>query len=116
MPQQAFIPGQIAEAEGRTFRNLYPRQVRGLGVGIAGGLLGAFVFGTATPLRCAFTFGMALPGFVYGFFTPGGRPIEHWVRLWLRYQLSPRVALGVRRPAPMKEVSKREQRRWRGRH
>lgn len=106
MPQHAFVPGQIAEAEGRTFRNLYPRQLRGLLIGIAGGLVGALLFGTSTPWRCGLLFALAVPGFGYGFFTPGGKPIEHWVRLWLRYYLTPR-SLTHRPHRQIKEVSRR---------
>jgi len=110
MPQHAFVPGQIAEAEGRTFRNLYPRQVRGLLVGIAGGMVGALLFGTATAWRCALVFALALPGFVYGFFTPGGKPLEHWARIWLSFYLTPR-SLADRPLTRSKEGSRREQRR-----
>lgn len=93
MPSPAFIPGPLAQAEGRSFRNFYPRQVRGLVIGTAGGLLGAWFFGVGTPLHVALAFALALPGFAYGFFQPGGMPVEQWTRIRFRFLSRPRILI-----------------------
>ncbi len=97
MPRTAFVPGQIASVEGRSFRSLYPRQTRGLVAAAVPAVLSAWLLPLEGPLRFLALFLAALPGLVYGFFQPGGRPVEHWLQVMLAYHLSPRVARYVQR-------------------
>lgn len=103
MPGPAFVPAQLEQAEGRTWRNLYPRQARGLAWGCAGGVVGALLWGLSTPAGFVATAALALPGFAYGFYQPAGRPLEWWLRVTMRYYTTPQVATvgarSLRRPA-----------------
>lgn len=88
----AFVPANLGEAEGRTWRSFYPRQVRGLIAGALGGGLGALLWGVGTLPGFMATMLAALPGFAYGFYLPGGRPVEWWLRVYWRYYTAPQRA------------------------
>lgn len=102
MPRNAFVPGQIAEVEGRSFRSLYPRQTRGLVVAVASVALTAWLAPFHGGPRFFTLFLAALPGLSYGFLRPGGRPVEWWFRALFGYWLSPRVALHARKEGTLR--------------
>lgn len=92
MPGPAFVPADLRQAEGRTWRQFYPRQARGLAWGLAGGIIGTLTWGVRSPVGFLATALLALPGFAYGFYMPAGRPVEWWARVIWRYYTTPQVA------------------------
>lgn len=97
MPGRAFIPGPLAQAQPRVYKSFRGRQVQGMLMAAAGGILGLLTFGVQDITGYGATFALALPGFAYGWFQPEGKPLEYWLRVLLRFHLTPQ-RIGSARP------------------
>ena len=99
MPNRAFIPGPLGQAQPRVYKSFRGRQVRGLLMAAAGAALGLLIFGARDAAGYGLTFLMAVPGFAYGYFQPEGKPLEYWFLVLLRYHFTPQL-FGPRYGAP----------------
>lgn len=88
MPQRAFVPVPLIEAQPRIYKAFRGRQLRGILLGTGGAMLGLLLFGLHDPIGYLGTFVVALPGFAYGYFQPHGKPVEYWLRVWWRFYTS----------------------------
>lgn len=91
MPNRAFIPGPLAQAQPRVYKSFRARQVRGLLLAAGGAGLALLIVGARDLTGYMITFLAAVPGFAYGYFEPDGKPVEYWLRVIFRYYMRPRV-------------------------
>jgi len=91
MPQRAFMPAPLIEAQPRIYKAFRGRQLRGILLGTGGAILGTMLFGLHDPTGYLGTFVAALPGFAYGYFQPHGKPVEYWLRVWWLFYTSPQM-------------------------
>lgn len=70
--------------------------MKGLIMAAGGALVGLLLFGVRDVAGYGATFALALPGFAYGWFQPEGKPVEYWLRVVLRYYLTPQQYGAVR--------------------
>jgi hypothetical protein len=89
MPQRAFVPAPLTEAQPRIYRSFRGRQLHGILLGAGGALVSLTLFGMRDVTGFALAFLAALPGFAYGYYQPQGKPVEYWVRVLWRYYTSP---------------------------
>ncbi|HWI63663.1 MAG TPA: PrgI family protein [Symbiobacteriaceae bacterium] len=90
MPNRAFVPVPLIEAQPRVYKSFRGRQLKGIALGLAGAAAGLAVVG-ARDIGYAVAFLLALPGFAYGYYRPEGRPVEYWLRLVWRFYSKPQV-------------------------
>jgi hypothetical protein len=91
LPSRAFVPAPLTEAQPRVYRSFRGRQLQGILLGAGGAVISLAVFGMSDFIGYALAFAAALPGFAYGYYQPQGKPVEYWVRVLLRYYLTPQV-------------------------
>lgn len=91
MPHRAFVPAPLLEAQPRVYRAFRGRQLKGLIAAGLGASLVAVTLGMQDFHAYVLTFAAALPGFLYGYYQPQGRPIEFWLMVHYRYLAAPQV-------------------------
>lgn len=89
MTRRAFVPAPLIEAQPRVYKSFRGRQLKGLLFGTGGAALMLALFGAKDFTGYALAFFAGLPGFAYGYFQPGGRPVEDWLKILLSYYASP---------------------------
>lgn len=97
MPDRAFIPAPLIDAQPRVFKSYRGRQMKGIAAAVIGAGLGIWLIGVSEPPGLFAAFLLALPGFAYGYYRPNGQPVEYWLRVLVRYHLAPR-RLSAARP------------------
>lgn len=99
MPNRAFIPGPIAQAQPRVYKSFRGRQLRGLILAAVSAGVAIMVFGVRDLMGYGATFLATIPGLAYGYYQPDGKPVEYWLRTALRYHTRPRVLSPLPRPS-----------------
>jgi hypothetical protein len=89
MPARAFVPVPLVEAQPRVYGSFRGRQMRGIGIGLAGAALSLYFIGANNFLGYGLTFIAALPGFAYGYYQPQGKPLEYWLVVLVRFHFTP---------------------------
>lgn len=89
MPQRAFVPAPLTEAQPRVYKSFRGRQLSGILFGAAGATLSVLTVGVSDILGYAATFLAALPGFAYGYYQLQGKPVEYWIGVLVRYYTKP---------------------------
>lgn len=102
MPNRAFVPAPLVEAQPRVYRSFRGRQLKGLLFGACGAVVSLVVLGASDFMGYAVAFLAALPGFAYGYYHPQGKPVEYWLQVLYRYYTAPQLITANRaalRPA-----------------